>query len=107
MTNVFDTGYRLPAMPWSWLGAATPSAAAAAAVAAAAVTPSPAATPLVLAPRAATRRSELDHHHHVAKFTLNTVENSESHHRHSHLFHREFIQQLHLTTDLNEILPRS
>ncbi|XP_011306329.1 RNA binding protein fox-1 homolog 2 isoform X2 [Fopius arisanus] len=50
-------GYRLPAMPWSWLGAATPSAAAAAAVAAAAVTPSPQAAPLVLAPRAATRRS--------------------------------------------------
>ncbi|XP_048508959.1 RNA binding protein fox-1 homolog 2 isoform X4 [Athalia rosae] len=50
-------GYRLPAMPWSWLGAATPSAAAAAAAAAAAVTPSPAATPLVLAPRAAARRS--------------------------------------------------
>ena len=50
------TGYRLPAMPWSWLGAATPSAAAAAAVAAAAVTPSPATAPLVLAPRAATRR---------------------------------------------------
>ncbi|XP_076387081.1 RNA binding protein fox-1 homolog 3 isoform X11 [Megachile rotundata] len=50
-------GYRLPAMPWSWLGAAAPSAAAAAAVAAAAVTPSPAAAPLVLAPRAAARRS--------------------------------------------------
>ncbi|XP_014212318.1 RNA binding protein fox-1 homolog 2 isoform X4 [Copidosoma floridanum] len=50
-------GYRLPAMPWSWLGTATPSAAAAAAVAAASVTPSPATTPLVLAPRAATRRS--------------------------------------------------
>ncbi|XP_070515370.1 RNA binding protein fox-1 homolog 3 isoform X6 [Cardiocondyla obscurior] len=48
-------GYRLPAMPWSWLGAA-PSAATAAAVAAA-VTPSPAAAPLVLAPRAAARRS--------------------------------------------------
>ncbi|XP_043517007.1 uncharacterized protein LOC122532354 isoform X2 [Frieseomelitta varia] len=44
-------------MPWSWLGAAAPSAAAAAAVAAAAVTPSPAAAPLVLAPRAAARRS--------------------------------------------------
>ncbi|XP_047348606.1 RNA binding protein fox-1 homolog 3 isoform X10 [Vespa velutina] len=50
-------GYRLPAMPWSWLGAAAPSAAAAAAVAAAAVTPSPAAAPLVLTPRAAARRS--------------------------------------------------
>ncbi|TGZ52660.1 RNA Binding Fox-1-like protein [Temnothorax longispinosus] len=50
-------GYRLPAMPWSWLGAAAPSAATAAAVAAAAVTPSPAAAPLVLAPRAAARRS--------------------------------------------------
>ncbi|XP_068991989.1 RNA binding protein fox-1 homolog 3 isoform X16 [Neodiprion pinetum] len=50
-------GYRLPAVPWSWLGAATPSAAAAAAAAAAAVTPSPAAAPLVLAPRAAARRS--------------------------------------------------
>ncbi|XP_044586263.1 RNA binding protein fox-1 homolog 2 isoform X7 [Cotesia glomerata] len=50
-------GYRLPAVPWSWLGAAAPSAAAAAAVAAAAVTPSPAAAPLVLAPRAAARRS--------------------------------------------------
>ncbi|KAF7995981.1 hypothetical protein HCN44_008736 [Aphidius gifuensis] len=47
-------GYRLPAMPWNWLGAATPSAAA---VAAAAVTPSPATAPLVLAPRAGTRRS--------------------------------------------------
>lgn len=52
-----EKGYRLPAMPWSWLGAAAPSAAAAAAVAAAAVTPSPAAAPLVLAPRAAARRS--------------------------------------------------
>ncbi|XP_043667608.1 RNA binding protein fox-1 homolog 2 isoform X8 [Vespula pensylvanica] len=50
-------GYRLPAMPWSWLGAAVPSAAAAAAVAAAAVAPSPAAAPLVLTPRAAARRS--------------------------------------------------
>ncbi|XP_043469882.1 RNA binding protein fox-1 homolog 2 isoform X2 [Leptopilina heterotoma] len=50
-------GYRLPAMPWSWLGAAAPSAAAAAAVAAAAVTSSPAAAPLVLTPRAAARRS--------------------------------------------------
>ncbi|XP_011502481.1 PREDICTED: RNA binding protein fox-1 homolog 2 isoform X2 [Ceratosolen solmsi marchali] len=50
-------GYRLPTMPWSWLGAAAPSAAAAAAVAAAAVTPSPATAPLVLAPRSATRRS--------------------------------------------------
>nr|XP_050849435.1 RNA binding protein fox-1 homolog 2 isoform X5 [Vespula vulgaris]XP_050849436.1 RNA binding protein fox-1 homolog 2 isoform X5 [Vespula vulgaris]XP_050849437.1 RNA binding protein fox-1 homolog 2 isoform X5 [Vespula vulgaris] len=50
-------GYRLPAMPWSWLGAAAPSAAAAAAVAAAAISPSPAAAPLVLTPRAAARRS--------------------------------------------------
>lgn len=56
-------GYRIPTMPWSWLGApaaaATPSQAAqaAAAVAAAAqVTPTTTITPLVLAPRAATRR---------------------------------------------------
>ncbi|KYM92965.1 hypothetical protein ALC53_00504 [Atta colombica] len=46
-------------MPWSWLGAAAPSAATAAAVAAAAVTPSPAAAPLVLAPRAAARRRKV------------------------------------------------
>ncbi|CAG5089178.1 Protein of unknown function, partial [Cotesia congregata] len=57
LRQTFLTGYRLPAVPWSWLGAAAPSAAAAAAVAAAAVTPSPAAAPLVLAPRAAARRS--------------------------------------------------